>query len=107
MRNLAAALLLAHGTPMVQMGDEYGHTKVDSCLETSTCLLVRKAVANLQACSSALESFLTALSKLQCSYRCFSVLAADCASTQRHCHSTQVDSIATDLRGSEVALTPA
>ena len=28
MRNLAAALLLAHGTPMVQMGDEYGHTKV-------------------------------------------------------------------------------
>ena len=28
MRNLAAALLLAHGVPMVQMGDEYGHTKV-------------------------------------------------------------------------------
>jgi hypothetical protein len=28
MRNLAAALLLAHGIPMVHMGDEYGHTKV-------------------------------------------------------------------------------
>ncbi|KAK9824321.1 hypothetical protein WJX72_009436 [[Myrmecia] bisecta] len=27
MRNLAAALLLAHGVPMVQMGDEYGHSK--------------------------------------------------------------------------------
>lgn len=28
MRNLAAALLLAHGVPMIQMGDEYGHSKV-------------------------------------------------------------------------------
>lgn len=28
MRNLAAALLLAHGVPMVHMGDEYAHTKV-------------------------------------------------------------------------------
>ena len=28
MRNLAAALLLAHGVPMVVMGDEYGHSKV-------------------------------------------------------------------------------
>ena len=28
MRNLAAALLLAHGVPMIQMGDEYGHGKV-------------------------------------------------------------------------------
>lgn len=28
MRNMAAALLLSHGVPMVQMGDEYGHTKV-------------------------------------------------------------------------------
>ncbi|KAL3147709.1 Iron-sulfur assembly protein 1 [Trebouxia sp. C0010 RCD-2024] len=27
MRNMAAALLLSHGVPMVQMGDEYGHTK--------------------------------------------------------------------------------
>eukprot|EP00891_Asterochloris_glomerata_P003947 jgi/Astpho2/3947/e_gw1.00063.17.1_t len=27
MRNLAAALLLAHGVPMIQMGDEYGHSK--------------------------------------------------------------------------------
>ena len=27
-RNLAAALLLAHGTPMLHMGDEYGHSKV-------------------------------------------------------------------------------
>ena len=26
-RNLAAALLLAQGVPMVLMGDEYGHTK--------------------------------------------------------------------------------
>jgi pullulanase/glycogen debranching enzyme len=26
-RNLAAALLLAHGVPMLHMGDEYGHTK--------------------------------------------------------------------------------
>lgn len=30
MRNMAAALLLSHGVPMVQMGDEYGHTKVPS-----------------------------------------------------------------------------
>ena len=28
MRNLACALLLAHGVPMMQMGDEYGHSKV-------------------------------------------------------------------------------
>lgn len=28
MRNLAAALLLSHGTPMILMGDEYGHSKV-------------------------------------------------------------------------------
>eukprot|EP00884_Botryococcus_braunii_P015679 jgi/Botrbrau1/2795/Bobra.0125s0007.1 len=27
MRNLAAALLLAHGVPMIHMGDEYAHTK--------------------------------------------------------------------------------
>lgn len=27
MRNLACALLLSHGVPMVLMGDEYGHTK--------------------------------------------------------------------------------
>ena len=27
MRNLAAALLLSHGVPMLQMGDEYGHSK--------------------------------------------------------------------------------
>ena len=26
-RNMAAALLLSHGVPMVQMGDEYGHSK--------------------------------------------------------------------------------
>ena len=28
MRNLACALLLSHGVPMLQMGDEYGHSKV-------------------------------------------------------------------------------
>ena len=27
-RNFTAALLLAHGTPMILMGDEYGHTKL-------------------------------------------------------------------------------
>jgi hypothetical protein len=27
MRNLSCALLLSHGVPMLQMGDEYGHTK--------------------------------------------------------------------------------
>jgi isoamylase len=27
MRNMAAALLLAHGVPMIMMGDEYGHSK--------------------------------------------------------------------------------
>lgn len=27
-RNFTAALLLAHGTPMIVMGDEYGHTKL-------------------------------------------------------------------------------
>ncbi|KAF8057146.1 ISA1 [Scenedesmus sp. PABB004] len=27
MRNLACALLLSHGVPMLQMGDEYGHSK--------------------------------------------------------------------------------
>jgi len=29
-RNLAAALLLAQGVPMVLMGDEYGHSKARS-----------------------------------------------------------------------------
>lgn len=28
MRNMAAALMLSHGVPMIQMGDEYGHSKV-------------------------------------------------------------------------------
>lgn len=28
MRNFACALLLAHGVPMLQMGDEYGHSKL-------------------------------------------------------------------------------
>ena len=28
MRNLAAALMLSHGVPMILMGDEYGHSKV-------------------------------------------------------------------------------
>ena len=32
MRNLACALLLAHGVPMILMGDEYGHTKVPHSL---------------------------------------------------------------------------
>jgi isoamylase len=27
MRNFACALLLAHGVPMMQMGDDYGHSK--------------------------------------------------------------------------------
>ena len=39
-RNLAAALLLAQGVPMVLMGDEYGHSKVASSLTAiwhSTC----------------------------------------------------------------------
>jgi isoamylase len=27
MRNVTMALLLAHGVPMLHMGDEYGHTK--------------------------------------------------------------------------------
>lgn len=27
MRNMSCALLLAHGIPMFQMGDEYGHSK--------------------------------------------------------------------------------
>lgn len=26
-RNVSMALLLAHGVPMLHMGDEYGHTK--------------------------------------------------------------------------------
>ena len=39
MRNMAAALLLSHGVPMVQMGDEYGHTKVASvCVDHSSLL---------------------------------------------------------------------
>jgi len=28
MRNMVSALLLSHGVPMLQMGDEYGHSKV-------------------------------------------------------------------------------
>jgi pullulanase/glycogen debranching enzyme len=28
MRNLSVALLMAHGVPMITMGDEYGHTKL-------------------------------------------------------------------------------
>jgi isoamylase len=27
MRNMSCALLLSHGIPMLQMGDEYGHSK--------------------------------------------------------------------------------
>lgn len=27
MRNMVSALLLSHGVPMLQMGDEYGHSK--------------------------------------------------------------------------------
>ena len=27
MRNFAVALLMAHGVPMIHMGDEYGHSK--------------------------------------------------------------------------------
>ena len=27
MRNFAVALLVAHGVPMIHMGDEYGHSK--------------------------------------------------------------------------------
>ena len=35
-RNLAAALLLSQGVPMILMGDEYGHSKV-SCLPAAHC----------------------------------------------------------------------
>lgn len=27
MRNMSMALLMAHGVPMITMGDEYGHSK--------------------------------------------------------------------------------
>jgi len=30
-RNMAAALLLSQGVPMILMGDEYGHSKVRPC----------------------------------------------------------------------------
>jgi 1,4-alpha-glucan branching enzyme len=32
-RNLAAALLLSQGVPMILMGDEYGHSKVGVCYQ--------------------------------------------------------------------------
>ena len=35
MRNLASALLLAHGVPMMQMGDEYGHSKASHAIQSS------------------------------------------------------------------------
>ena len=37
MRNLAAALLLSHGVPMIHMGDEYGHSKVCKSRAHSLC----------------------------------------------------------------------
>ena len=36
-RNLAAALLLAQGVPMIVMGDEYGHSKVSCCRCSAFC----------------------------------------------------------------------
>ena len=66
MRNMAAALLLSHGVPMVQMGDEYGHTKVASvsaCLDTHDLCLCTQAAASL--CSLAVPCVLTSRHKYQ------------------------------------------
>ena len=54
-RNMAAALLLSHGVPMIQMGDEYGHTKVWSAnvftswqaTQSCACLDTLLAACNL------------------------------------------------------------
>ena len=52
MRNLAAALLLAHGVPMIQMGDEYGHTKVCFAVSTMACRWMGTHWYYLQSASS-------------------------------------------------------
>ena len=46
MRNSAAALLLSHGTPMILMGDEYGHSKV---YNISSCENLSAAATAFQA----------------------------------------------------------
>lgn len=42
MRNMVTALMVAHGVPMIQMGDEYGHSKVGAradvqCVDVFVC----------------------------------------------------------------------
>ncbi len=44
MRNMAAALLLSHGVPMIQMGDEYGHSKVCKSLY-ALCVVPQESAA--------------------------------------------------------------
>ena len=54
MRNLAAALLLAHGVPMIQMGDEYGHSKVGRhCCVVCRCGCQHRKGARLGGCAPA------------------------------------------------------
>jgi len=43
-RNMAAALLLSHGVPMIQMGDEYGHSKVCQS-QSALCVMPQKSAA--------------------------------------------------------------
>ncbi len=50
-RNLAAALLLAHGVPMFAMGDEYGHSKVRPGWRACTVLSGRAAPQDWCCCS--------------------------------------------------------
>ncbi len=60
MRNMAAALLLSHGVPMIQMGDEYGHSKVCK-RQCALCVVPHKSAAvraeHLAASQPLLHSF--------------------------------------------------
>ena len=55
MRNLACALLLSHGVPMLQMGDEYGHSKVRSVLPSDAMhgMHLRPARKHPETCQTA------------------------------------------------------
>lgn len=46
-RNMAAALLLSHGVPMIQMGDDYGHSKV--CKSQPAWCVVPQELAAVRA----------------------------------------------------------
>lgn len=64
-RNLAAALLLAHGVPMFAMGDEYGHSKVRT--DWRACTVLSGSGAALRCAALHCKSGAAAVS-VKCKY---------------------------------------